>query len=480
MPSIRAGNLGGELLQPLAGGLEVGRGGVDLGVDARGGLRQGRRLGRDREHVGDRGSRLQGPGQAHHRHACGARLLGQQAAGAGDEATRAEGLGGGEAGDRLLGVAGVAAAENRPLRRRPGRQPIAANGLKRAGDAFGRAPRRRGRRRSPSRPCRRRRRRRPARRAAAPTRSARGRRAGGLASPGCRRASRRYPLTLAHDRALQTGSRLDRDLRREDRVDHDRARPQLAVAQEDRAPDLRSRSDPAARRRRLREDRSRPPGRSRPMRRRRSPCRGAARSRSGPCPRGCPRSPRGSAPASRCRASSRASSARAAHRRSAAGRRRARSRRCAPGSICLEHGALQHVGACVDLAARRPASSGFSRELGHLAAGGGADQPVGGCVPDRHQAQRRPRPAGLVRSQERREVEVGEDIPVQRQEALLEQIGGEADRPGGAQRARARPDSAAAARREAPRPGSRAARRGGSRRRGSPRRRRGAPSQSIM
>ena len=81
-----------------------------------------------------------------------------------------------------------------------------------------------------------------------------------------------------------------------------------------------------------------------------------------PCPRGCPSSPAGSAPACRCPSSSRRAAARRARRRPAAGRPRARSRpRCRRDQV--EHRALEHVGAGVDLAGHRLA--GLLDERGH-------------------------------------------------------------------------------------------------------------------
>ena len=54
------------------------------------------------------------------------------------------------------------------------------------------------------------------------------------------------------------------------------------------------------------------------------------------------------------------------------------------------------------------------------------------------QADRRPGAALLVGAHQRREVEVGEDVAVEGEEAVLEavaeRVGGEADRPGGAER----------------------------------------------
>ena len=51
-----------------------------------------------------------------------------------------------------------------------------------------------------------------------------------------------------------------------------------------------------------------------------------------------------------------------------------------------------------------------------------ADQAVGGGVLDRVQADRRPRPALLVGAQQRAQVEVGEDVAVEGEEALVELV----------------------------------------------------------
>ena len=84
------------------------------------------------------------------------------------------------------------------------------------------------------------------------------------------------------------------------------------------------------------------------------------------------------------------------------------------------------------------ALAGLLEELEHGAVGVALDQAVGGGVLDRVEADRRPRPALCVGAQQRGQVEVGEDVAVQGEEAvveaLAERVGGEADRPGGAAR----------------------------------------------
>src|SRR5258707_1231406 len=127
------GDIGCEGLEALGLLLEKGGGSIDLGLDAGSGAGQSSRLGRGGEHVGDRGARLEYPRQADHRHPCLTRFVDQRAAGADDYAVRAERLGGGEAGQRLLGPARIARAQYRPLRGRPAGQLVAPDGDQRAG-----------------------------------------------------------------------------------------------------------------------------------------------------------------------------------------------------------------------------------------------------------------------------------------------------------------------------------------------------------
>ena len=100
--------------------------GVDLGPHALGDADEGGDLARDREAVADRVARLQAAGQPDHRHPRLARGVGERAAGGRGVAARADGLGGGEAGERLLGVARVARAEDRAVGRGPGGQLVVA------------------------------------------------------------------------------------------------------------------------------------------------------------------------------------------------------------------------------------------------------------------------------------------------------------------------------------------------------------------
>ena len=79
-----AGDVRGELARLLLQGLgllgEEGRGGVDLGVDARRDAGQIGGLGGDDDHVDDRRPRLEDPRHTDHRHAVGAGAFGQLAA----------------------------------------------------------------------------------------------------------------------------------------------------------------------------------------------------------------------------------------------------------------------------------------------------------------------------------------------------------------------------------------------------------------
>ena len=120
-------------------------------------------------------------------------------------------------------------------------------------------------------------------------------------------------------------------------LEHDAAAHAGAVGDPAAALDERGRDDPA-----LALDAS---ARPRGSRRRR-----ARRTRSRPCPRGCRTSPRGSARASRCRASSSRSRSRRGRCRRAAGRRRARSRRAGRAPSRSSTRALEHVGAGGDVA----------------------------------------------------------------------------------------------------------------------------------
>ena len=105
-----------------------------------------------------------------------------------------------------------------------------------------------------------------------------------------------------------------------------------------------------------------------------------------------------------------------------------------PGRDQIEHRALQHVHAGVDLARHRLA--GLLEELEHRTVRIAVHQAVGGGVLDRVQPERRLCAALLVSPQQRGQVEVGEDIAVERQEAVFEAIaelvGGKTNRTGGA------------------------------------------------
>ena len=81
-------------------------------------------------------------------------------------------------------------------------------------------------------------------------------------------------------------------------------------------------------------------------------------------------------------------------------------------------------------------SPGLLEELEHRSLRVAVDEPVGGGVLDRVQAEGRPRPALAVGAQQRGQVEVGENVAVEGEEALVQAVaklvGGEADRAGGA------------------------------------------------
>ena len=114
----------------------------------------------------------------------------------------------------------------------------------------------------------------------------------------------------------------------------------------------------------------------------------------------------------------------------------------------VDHAALEHVGAGVDLVGVDLAGVRLLQELEHLALGarrgdarrrwpaGAPDQAVGARVLDRVERQRGHRPALLVRADQRAQVEVGEQVAVQDQEAVAQQplVGRQAQRARGAQR----------------------------------------------
>ena len=104
--------------------LGVGGGHVDLRSEPRPGTAQRRHLQRRDGHVGDGGTGLKAAGQRDHRHAVGARHLGKAPAGGHHRAPRTEGARRLVAGERLLGVAGVARQQHHRVRRGPRRQPV--------------------------------------------------------------------------------------------------------------------------------------------------------------------------------------------------------------------------------------------------------------------------------------------------------------------------------------------------------------------
>ena len=284
-------------------------------------------LGGDDQHVGDRGARLEDPRQADHRHVGLARPVDQRAADAGDDALRAERLGRLEAGERLLGLARVAGAEDRPLRRRPARQRVAAHGQHRPGQPV--AERRRGEvaadrraahpadeepgRRAPPR--------------GAPIRPARARREAGRECRGRRRSS--LGRQLSHSR---------RPSCRQPRAPGSTTAPAARIEPLTRAPSpivqpssrTESATSAPASTTQPAETTARGPTRAAVGDRRaggdEEPRRGRRAPRSPPCLRGCPRSPPGIAPGCRCPSSTRRAASRTAPRRPAAGRPRARSR----------------------------------------------------------------------------------------------------------------------------------------------------------
>jgi hypothetical protein len=124
------GRLRLDLVSPR---LEEGRGRVDLGADAGGDPGEGGCLGGGGKHVSNGHPRLEDPRQADDGNSRLSGLLDELATGADDQPLRPERLGGLEAGEGLLGVAGVAGAEDRPLGRRPARQLVAADRDQRLG-----------------------------------------------------------------------------------------------------------------------------------------------------------------------------------------------------------------------------------------------------------------------------------------------------------------------------------------------------------
>ena len=101
--------------QRVAAGAQMRDGTVDLGANGRRGAGERGDLGGGDEHVADRCSGLQRSGYRDDRHVRLARRLAQGAAGRRHNALRANGRGGLERGESLLGVARIARAEDHPL-----------------------------------------------------------------------------------------------------------------------------------------------------------------------------------------------------------------------------------------------------------------------------------------------------------------------------------------------------------------------------
>ena len=117
------GALGTPLRHQLLG---MGGRDVDLRAHARPGAAQRRHFERGDHHVGDGGAGLVAARHGDDRHAVLPGQLGQPPAGRGDDPGRAERAGGLVAGEGLLGVARVAAAQHGRVGRGPGRQLVAA------------------------------------------------------------------------------------------------------------------------------------------------------------------------------------------------------------------------------------------------------------------------------------------------------------------------------------------------------------------
>ena len=79
-------------------------------------------------------------------------------------------------------------------------------------------------------------------------------------------------------------------------------------------------------------------------------------------------------------------------------------------------------------------AAGFSTNSVTCAVGGGPHEPVGGRILDRRQRERRRRPGALVLRDLGAEVDVGEDVAVEHEEAVVEQRLGELQRAAGAER----------------------------------------------
>ena len=151
------------------------------------------------------------------------------------------------------------------------------------------------------------------------------------------------------------------------------------------------------------------------------------------CPRGCRRCPAGSVRGCRCPSSSSPRGTRTGPRRPAAARL-ALDRDLAVGGHELKDLALEHVGAGADQVRGQPPELGFSTKSRHRAVLVEHHQAVGAGVGDRHQRQRRAGSGGLVLGELGAEVDVGEHVAVEHQEALVEHRLGELHGAGGAAR----------------------------------------------
>ena len=268
------------------------------------------------------------------------------------------------------------------------------------------------------------------------------------------------------DRAADAGALADRAAVEQDRVAH--LRPGLDPAAR---PDHGPRADRRARRR--------PPRRVDQHARARS-----ARPASRPGPRGCPSSPAGSARGCRCPSSSRRGAGRAGPSPTSRGKTSRSIETFSPGGIrSSTERSSTYIPALISPGA---ALAGLLEELEHrallVAAGPGrrprSPRPGAGRASPRAPLARG-RAAARVRS---RSVSTSPLRARKRSSRSSPScVGGEADRPGGAAAARARPRSGSAPRPAPPRRRApRAARRAGSRRRARPRSTPWPASHSIM
>ncbi len=92
-----------------------------------------------------------------------------------------------------------------------------------------------------------------------------------------------------------------------------------------------------------------------------------------------------------------------------------------PGRHQLERPRLQDVDARVDVVRGDLLGPGLLEEAEHATGGVRLDEAVGGGVRDRGQEDRRRRPLRLVAGHHLREVDVGEDVPVHHDRALVEE-----------------------------------------------------------